>query len=136
MQFTLAAISALLGLTSAAAISARAPSVGKLVARAGVCGGISTPVCCQLDALGVANLNCDNGMYILTFRKISNMRSLCRNFRWRTHTSRSRPEAILRHFEEVQQQNIAMSIRVGFLWRQTQTSLNCFRLSVEFELQP
>ncbi|KAF3051715.1 hypothetical protein E8E11_004498 [Didymella keratinophila] len=67
MQFTLATISALLSLTSAAAISARSPSVGKLVSRQGsVCGGVATPVCCQLDALGVANLNCENASPVTT----------------------------------------------------------------------
>ncbi|KAF3040540.1 hypothetical protein E8E12_008867 [Didymella heteroderae] len=61
MQFTLTALTSLLSLTSAAAISARSPSVGKLVARQGsVCGALATPVCCQLDVLGVANLNCEN----------------------------------------------------------------------------
>ena len=62
MQSTLATLTALLSLASAAAISAGSPAVGKLVARQGsVCGTLATPVCCQLDVLGVANLNCENG---------------------------------------------------------------------------
>lgn len=62
MQFTLATFSALLSLTSAAAINARSPLSSKLVTRqASVCGALATPVCCQLDVLGVANLNCANG---------------------------------------------------------------------------
>ncbi|KAJ4381843.1 hypothetical protein N0V86_003208 [Didymella sp. IMI 355093] len=61
MQFTLTTLSALLSLTSAAAIGARSSAVGKLVARQGsVCGALATPVCCQVDVLGVANLNCEN----------------------------------------------------------------------------
>ncbi|KZM24336.1 uncharacterized protein EKO05_0005646 [Ascochyta rabiei] len=61
MQFSLATITALLSLTSAAAITARSPTTGRLVSRqASVCGALATPVCCQLDILGVANLNCEN----------------------------------------------------------------------------
>ena len=75
MQFTLTTLTALLSLTSAAAINARSPSVGKLVARqAGVCGALATPVCCQLDVLGIANLNCENGMYIPISRELANMK--------------------------------------------------------------
>ncbi|KAF2247939.1 hypothetical protein BU26DRAFT_565362 [Trematosphaeria pertusa] len=65
MQFTLA-LTSLLSLTSAVAIMERSPaklsgrSAGKLVARAGVCGPLQTPLCCQLDVDGVANLNCEN----------------------------------------------------------------------------
>lgn len=59
MQFTVI-VASLLSLTSAAAVTKRYE--GKLVARqSGVCGAISTPLCCQLDVLGVANLNCENG---------------------------------------------------------------------------
>lgn len=66
MQFTIA-FTTLLAVASAAAISERSPAsvkgraAGKLVARDGVCG-TSTPLCCQLDVDGVANLNCENGM--------------------------------------------------------------------------
>lgn len=66
MQFTIA-FTTLLAVASAAAVSQRSPvsvkgrDAGKLVARDGVCGGISNPLCCQLDVSGVANLNCENG---------------------------------------------------------------------------
>ncbi|KAL1801465.1 hypothetical protein ACET3X_001807 [Alternaria dauci] len=59
MQFTLATMTALLSLTSAAAVTKRYTAT--LVERAsGICGGLATPLCCQLDVLGVANLNCAN----------------------------------------------------------------------------
>ena len=59
MQFTLV-LASLFSLTSAAAVTKRYPAT--LVERqSGVCGALSTPVCCQLDVLGVANLNCENG---------------------------------------------------------------------------
>ena len=59
MRFTIVLVS-LLSVTSAAAVTKRYPAT--LVARqSGVCGALSTPVCCQLDVLGVANLNCENG---------------------------------------------------------------------------
>jgi hypothetical protein len=32
----------------------------------GVCGPLSTPLCCQLDVEGVANSNCENGTYALS----------------------------------------------------------------------
>lgn len=74
MQFTLAACAALLSLASAAAVGVRSPSVGKLVARQGsVCGALSSPLCCELDVLGVANLNCANGMYIQLSQENANM---------------------------------------------------------------
>jgi hypothetical protein len=61
MQFTLATITALLSLTYAAAGTKRYPAT--LVERqSGVCGGLATPLCCQTDILGVANLECENGM--------------------------------------------------------------------------
>lgn len=64
MQLTLFTITGVMGFTSAAAISTPSATVGKLVARQGsVCGALATPVCCQLDVLGVANLNCENGTY-------------------------------------------------------------------------
>ncbi|KAJ4336807.1 hypothetical protein N0V87_005202 [Didymella glomerata] len=72
MQFALTTLTALLSLTSAAAINARFPSVGKLVARqAGVCGALATPVCCQLDVLGIANLNCENAGPITTTQEFT-----------------------------------------------------------------
>ncbi|RYO71905.1 hypothetical protein AA0113_g1698 [Alternaria arborescens] len=59
MQFKLAAFTALLSLTSAAAVTKRYPAT--LVERqSGICGGIATPLCCQTDVLGVANLDCAN----------------------------------------------------------------------------
>jgi hypothetical protein len=59
MQFTVV-FATLLSLTSAAAVPA------KLVMReSGVCGALSSPLCCQLDVLGVANLNCENGKFYL-----------------------------------------------------------------------
>ena len=74
MQFTLA-FTALLSIASAAAVTKRYEA--KLVSRqAGVCGALSTPLCCQLDVLGVANLNCENGMLPLTtsFRSEAHLR--------------------------------------------------------------
>lgn len=63
MQFTLATLAALMSLTSAVAINARSLAVSQLASRqASVCGGLTTPLCCQVDVLGVANLNCENGM--------------------------------------------------------------------------
>jgi hypothetical protein len=60
MQFTLATLTALLSLTSAAAVIKRYPAT--LVSRqSGICGGLATALCCQTDVLGVANLNCANG---------------------------------------------------------------------------
>jgi hypothetical protein len=60
MQFTLATFTALLSLTSAAAVTKRYPAT--LVERqSGICGALATPLCCQTDVLGVANLNCANG---------------------------------------------------------------------------
>jgi hypothetical protein len=64
MQFTLV-LASLLSLTSAAAITKRHPAT--LVDRqSGVCGALRTPLCCQLDVLGVATLNCANGTVILS----------------------------------------------------------------------
>ena len=64
MQFTLATFTALLSLTSAAAVTKRYPAT--LVERqSGICGGLATPLCCQTDVLGVANLNCANGTFYL-----------------------------------------------------------------------
>lgn len=59
MQFTLVAFTALLSMTSAAAVN-RFPISAKLVSRqnSAVCGGLTTPLCCQTDVLGVVNLNC------------------------------------------------------------------------------
>jgi hypothetical protein len=51
MQFTIV-LATLLSLTSAAAVTKR---------QSGVCGALSSPLCCQLDVLGVANLNCETG---------------------------------------------------------------------------
>ncbi|KAG9189014.1 hypothetical protein G6011_05882 [Alternaria panax] len=51
MLFTLTPLTALLTLTSAAVISTR---------QSGLCGNLATPLCCQTDVLGVANLNCAN----------------------------------------------------------------------------
>lgn len=54
-------LSTLFTLASAAAVTKRHPAT--LVSRqSGVCGGIATAECCQLDVLGVVNLNCENGM--------------------------------------------------------------------------
>ncbi|KAH7068686.1 fungal hydrophobin-domain-containing protein [Paraphoma chrysanthemicola] len=58
MHYTIA-IASLLSLTSAAAVTKRYPAT--LVERqSGVCGALATPSCCQLDVLGVADLNCAN----------------------------------------------------------------------------
>ncbi|KAH7083408.1 hypothetical protein BKA63DRAFT_152658 [Paraphoma chrysanthemicola] len=58
MQFAFT-IASLLSLASAAAVTKRYPA--NLVERqSGVCGALATPLCCQLDVLGVANLNCAN----------------------------------------------------------------------------
>jgi hypothetical protein len=60
MRFTLTTLTALLSLTSAAAVTKRYPAT--LVERkSGICGGLATALCCQTDVLGVANLNCANG---------------------------------------------------------------------------
>ncbi|KAI8935259.1 hypothetical protein NX059_007848 [Plenodomus lindquistii] len=56
MQF-IVALAALLSTASAAAITAR---------QSGVCGPLATPSCCQLDLLGVANLNCENAGVVAT----------------------------------------------------------------------
>lgn len=82
MQSRLATFTTLLSLTSAVAITARSPIIGKLVARQGsVCGALATPVCCQLDALGVINLNCETGMctsvYYLLEEGQSNAEAIC-----------------------------------------------------------
>jgi hypothetical protein len=56
----------LLSFTSAAAIPT------KLMTRqSGVCGALSTPLCCQLDVEGVANLNCENGT-LTTYKELEN----------------------------------------------------------------
>ncbi|KAF2830721.1 hypothetical protein CC86DRAFT_402740 [Ophiobolus disseminans] len=34
--------------------------------RAGVCGGVRVPVCCQLDVLGLSDLNCANAGPVAT----------------------------------------------------------------------
>lgn len=59
MQLTIA-LTTLLSLASAAAVKKRYSAT--LVERqSGVCGGLATPLCCQTDVLGAANLNCANG---------------------------------------------------------------------------
>ncbi|KAF2849918.1 hypothetical protein T440DRAFT_362927, partial [Plenodomus tracheiphilus IPT5] len=50
-------LAALLTTASAAAIAPR---------QSGVCGALATPLCCQLDVLGVANLNCENAGTVAT----------------------------------------------------------------------
>ncbi|KAF2739656.1 hypothetical protein EJ04DRAFT_519318 [Polyplosphaeria fusca] len=69
MQFSIV-LASILSLASAAAISelkpvkVSGPAAGKLVPRhpkfGDVCGPLQTPLCCQLDVDGVANLNCEN----------------------------------------------------------------------------
>lgn len=59
MQLTLT-VTALLSVASAAAVTKRYPATLS-TRQSGVCGALSTPLCCQLDVLGVANLNCENG---------------------------------------------------------------------------
>jgi hypothetical protein len=62
MRFTITTLTALLSLTSAAAVTKRYPAT--LVERqSGICGGLATALCCQTDVLGVANLNCANGTF-------------------------------------------------------------------------
>jgi hypothetical protein len=60
MRFTLTTLTALLSLTSAAAVTKRY-SATLVERKSGICGGLATPLCCQTDVLGVANLNCANG---------------------------------------------------------------------------
>jgi hypothetical protein len=49
-------LATLLSVAAAAAVPA------ELVTRqSGVCGPLSSPLCCELDVEGVANLNCENG---------------------------------------------------------------------------
>jgi hypothetical protein len=55
MQLTIV-IATLLSLASAAAVPSKL-----LTRQSGVCGALSTPLCCQLDVEGVADLNCENG---------------------------------------------------------------------------
>ncbi|EAT86290.1 hypothetical protein HBI56_099580 [Parastagonospora nodorum] len=64
MQFTII-LTTLFSLTSAAAVQKRYPAT--LVERqSGVCGGLATPLCCQTDVLGAANLNCANAGVVET----------------------------------------------------------------------
>lgn len=64
MKYTLAVCTALLSMASASAINAHPPIDEELVTRQrSVCGPNHTPVCCELDILGVADFNCNNGMY-------------------------------------------------------------------------
>ncbi|KAI4622404.1 uncharacterized protein J4E87_006346 [Alternaria ethzedia] len=62
MQFTIFTLTALLSLTSAAAVTKRFPYAATSVQarQSEICGGLATPLCCQTDVLGVANLNCAN----------------------------------------------------------------------------
>jgi hypothetical protein len=57
MQLTIV-IATLLSLASAAAVPSKL-----LTRKSGVCGALSTPLCCQLDVEGVADLNCENGRF-------------------------------------------------------------------------
>ncbi|KAH7135881.1 fungal hydrophobin-domain-containing protein [Dendryphion nanum] len=65
-------LTSLLTLTSALVLVDRTPAklsgpqAGKLIARSGVCGPLQTPLCCQLDVSGVANLNCENAAGVKT----------------------------------------------------------------------
>jgi hypothetical protein len=55
MQLTIV-FATLLSVAAAAAVPT------ELVTRqSGVCGPLSSPLCCELDVEGVANLNCENG---------------------------------------------------------------------------
>jgi hypothetical protein len=64
MQF-LVVLTSLLSVASAAAVSPRYPAKltgGELSKRqSSVCGSNTTPVCCQVDVLGVADTSCGNG---------------------------------------------------------------------------
>jgi hypothetical protein len=42
-------------------LSTSLSSAASLRRQSGICGPLSTPLCCQLDVEGVANLNCENG---------------------------------------------------------------------------
>ncbi|KNG44823.1 hydrophobin 5 [Stemphylium lycopersici] len=61
MQFTIIAVAALMGFTNAAAVTKRYQAMSVPAGDAGgVCGPLATPLCCQTDILGVANLACEN----------------------------------------------------------------------------
>ncbi|EOA91864.1 hypothetical protein ACJQWK_03031 [Exserohilum turcicum] len=74
MRFTIFALIALIGFTSGAAVTKRHDTYyagdesyqggegndGGNGGEGDVCGPLSTPLCCQTDILGVANLNCEN----------------------------------------------------------------------------
>ncbi|KAF2116292.1 fungal hydrophobin-domain-containing protein [Lophiotrema nucula] len=71
MQFTVI-LTSILSVASAAAITERSlptklfgRDAGKLVRR-DVCGPLESPLCCQLDVEGVANLNCENAGSVST----------------------------------------------------------------------
>lgn len=76
MQFTIFTLTALLSLTSAAAVTKRYPYTATLVERQSeICGGLATPLCCQTDVLGVANLNCANGTLSIPLSRIESKMS-------------------------------------------------------------
>jgi hypothetical protein len=59
MQFTIV-LATLLSVASAGVMNKRY-SATSVASASGVCGGLATPLCCQTDVDGVADLDCANG---------------------------------------------------------------------------
>ncbi|KAF2492116.1 hypothetical protein BU16DRAFT_620529 [Lophium mytilinum] len=73
MRFLLI-LSSALSLASAAAVTPRHPAnlVGGELTKRDVCGGDTSPVCCQLDVEGVADLNCQSPGDVATVAEFKN----------------------------------------------------------------
>jgi hypothetical protein len=63
MHSTIFTLTTLLALTTALTLPKRYESHPESIAlSSGVCGPLQTPLCCQIDVLGVIDLTCENGM--------------------------------------------------------------------------